>query len=485
MNPTENDIRKLKNLGGGWPSAVDFTKLFSMLPNTTRELWVDPVNGLDTNSGLSQSSPLKSIQLAVNMFKQVYSLPHWDLNDNRTIRVMGAMGTEFVENIVVPPHAGLGALIIQGEETVVEEGLTVSATPFSTIAGYEIDQTLNIEGTPLTANEYQYNGFAVPQVSLATTEFDAGYDGLPIRDNDAGSLTVTAYDPGEWSSFSYVAGALINIVQPNLTWRQESSAPNSYFNGPVITNLGGALIIRGFELKAAEVGYSLGPLMQSFGSVSVFSLPSSMFQRVIITDSKYSRILSGSQSGFMGAIIDDPDGIITMSSTDVHITNLLGRCGFIEFDGPQRTGVYGASLDASGNTVGGLRFRDGCCSGNHIAADLRASGTEDTQFGVFTGAKIHFGPISVEDAGDLNCIQVYSSYVDLKIGSNQGRTSGTANNNGVGLDLAEGSWGTAANEANITLSGAQGDMTVGSLAARSWTAGSQTDNVDELSRYST
>ncbi len=484
MSLSEEDIKKLKKIGGGWPAAVDLAEILSLLSEDVRELWVDPVNGLDTNTGLSPSSPLKSVQLAVILLKQPYGLPHWGLNDNRTIHVMGAAGTVLTESIGIPPHAGPGALIIQGEETKVAEDLVLSATPFSKIAGYEIDQTLNLDGASLTANTHQYNGFVVPQVSLVETEFDVGYDQLPIRDNSASSLTVTVYDPGYWSAFSYVGGALVDIVRPNITWRPEDSAPTSYFNGPAINNIGGALIVRGFEVKQAAVGGDKGPFIQNNGCGAPFTLSSTVLQRILVTGAQFSRFLSGHQVMTMGMIFDDPDAYPVMASNDAMIQNFLGRCGFVDFDGPQRTAVYGASLDASGNSVGGLRFRNGFNSANHVAADLRASGSQDTQFGVFSGAYVHFGPLSVEDAGDLNCIQVQNACVDLKIGSNQFRTVGSANNNGVGLAISEGSWGTAANEANITLSGAGGDMAVGSLPAREWTAGSQTDTV-ELSRYRT
>lgn len=485
VTTSAEQITKINRGLPGLPPGVLFEQDAPYVAADVRAIYCDPVSGDDTNDGLTSSTAVRDLQVAINMyFPASRGMQSWAVNDNRVIHVLGSAGTVMTKSVVVPPHAGLGALIIQGQETTVEPGLLLAGTPFSAIVGYQIDQTLNLLGAALTPSSYQYNAFVKPQVSLAETEFDAGYDALPIRDNGASDLTVTAYDPGVWSAFSYSAGALVDIVQPNITWRPEDATATAFINAPAITNFGGALIVRGFEIQAASVGGNFGCFLMNSSAASPLLGASTLMQRSIVTDTSFSPFVDGNGVGLMGIIYDDPAAYPKLCEGDVIIQNFLGRCGFLDCPGPQRTAIYGMSLDTPADAVGGLSMSNNFVSGGHVAADLRASGTEGTQFRVLGGAVVHFGPISVEGAKGLNCVQVENAYADFKIGSNAGRTTGSAGNNGVGLDLSEGSFGIAGNEASITLSGTGGDMTVGALPARAWTAGSQTDPT-ELSRFST
>ncbi len=448
--------------------------------DTLRNLYVDPVLGDDANSGLDASNAFLTIQRAVDLFKGS-SNTHWLFGDDRTINVIGADGVVMTESIVIPSHAGMGALIIKGQETTVESDLVIAGTPFNSIASYEVRQTLNLTGAGLTPSTYQYDAFVIPQASLADGVFDATFDCLPIIDNAASSLTVVSLDPGTYSAFSYPSGSLCDIVKPNITWKPENSSAFSYINIPGIVCMGGPLIIEGFRLEPAEVGGNYGSFIQTVATGAENSLGSSVVMTRNITKGGFAKNVQGEGVAFNGNIIDDPGAFITFSNVrDLTINNLAARTGILVIERGAAC-IYGIDLLQTAATVGGLRIR--ALDFGLVFADIRASaGT--TQFVATISKDFNIAALSVEDAGANAAISLFSGNCSLKLATNATRLNGTANNTGVGMDVTEGAWAEGSNETSITLSGSSGDMKVGALPSRDWATGSQTDP-EELARYST
>lgn len=81
---------------------------------TTRALWVDPVDGLDTNDGLADYAPLKTLQLAVVRAANDYDLA------NNVIEIRLMAGTH--DGVIVPRGVGAGRIKIIGYEGTLGDG---------------------------------------------------------------------------------------------------------------------------------------------------------------------------------------------------------------------------------------------------------------------------------------------------------------------------------------------------------------------------
>lgn len=459
------------------------------LPTTSldegvRALYVDITNGVDANTGLTPNEPLKSVQRAVNLYKSG-AIQHWPLNDNRYIHVMGAPGSEFKENIVVPPHAGMGALIIQGEEEVLAQDLEVSGSVFTSVPGFEVEQNLNLTGAGLAPSTLSYGAFVVPQVSFAETEFEAAYDMLPIKDNAAESLRTAAFDPGVFSGFAYFAGALVDVVSPNITWKSADSTAFSFTGVPTITNLGGALIIRGFRAAPADVGGNFSSFMNSAAGPGDSGNGSPVtLQRIAFTGGAFAQIVEGDALSMIGCSINDPASFPKLSSANTLVCqNILINSGICLVEGAGDISMYGASFDSSGAVNGGIRIADSTPV-RYLAADIRCTGTGDGNLQL-NSTSVNVQALSIEDAGALDAIQgLTGSDISITVAALNSRLNGSAGNSAHGCSIGVMSYVLSGFEANITLSGTAGDLKVGDLAAKAWTDPAVTDP-DQLARHQT
>ncbi len=460
------------------------TQVLRTVDDTVRHLYVSSTSGLRSNSGLTPGSPLKTIQEAANLFL-TGPIQFWEVNDNRYIHVEDPQGTTHTESVVILPHAGPGALVIKGQETTVEEGLVLAGTPFTAIPGFEIDQTCNLSGGALVPSTYSYGTYLVPQVSFADTEYDASYDMLPVKDNAASSLTVTCYDPGIWSAFSLSGGALVDLVKPNITWRAADSTAFAYTNAPTITNLGGALIVRGFNVKKAAVGGSFGSFLNSGagpGDSSTGSLVA--MQRLHFNDAGFSTVVEGDSCSMTCVSFDDAATTPRLSSCQSFIAqNVAINTSLVLIEGAGDASLYGISVDHTNAGLGGFRVSSGTPI-RHLAADIRASGAGNCQLSLF-GVDCSVYALSVEGAGPNPAVACNNgSSVAFDIATGASRLVGTAGNTDVGVLVSDRSKCSGNNLASISLTGSAGDLKIGALAPQTWVAGANSDAI-EFARFQT
>jgi hypothetical protein len=216
----------------------------------TNILYVHSSLGDDTNNGLSPATALKTVQEAVNRFKlSGGEIPYWPVEDHRIIHVLA---NSFDENIVIPPHTGQGALIIEGEVDLLSTG---TFTSFDGKASYDTLHLMNLSSG--TFDNTVNNDSFVRLTNPGSNIFDNIYESFPVLtvSGIADTADVVAFDPGNYTAFQYSNGVAIEHVTPLVTWAGPTPGAGSAYD-TIIRNIGGSpLIIRDFIFQPTASYY--------------------------------------------------------------------------------------------------------------------------------------------------------------------------------------------------------------------------------------
>lgn len=488
-------------LGGpdtGWPWDVPLGTLLAQLapapaPSSARLLKVDPENGNDADDGMSNSTALKTIQCAVLKLKPPTAGPQlWLRHDDRTIEVLFTPGmADITERVVIPPHAGAGFLIIQGDERVVASGLVMSA-PLSAVAGKETQQTMTFTTTPLAVGALNNAAFIrLSDRSLEPTAFEAALNDVPVRSNLAGSCKVIAADPGVFCAFSLGAGAVVDVVEPQVVWSLPANADARLETAATaILNVGGSpLIVSGFVAKAPADASSTTSNVFLTNAGSGYSLvagPPVVLNRCTMrgdvgTAALWSVITSGPVT--LSGVQVEPDSIfyVVNEASNYALYNMNANVAN-SFTTVQLQGIafgFVSGLNAEGCSIFMASVNLDTCS-----VDLDATGTTTGTgaFALYDDVSLDFTALTVINAGLLAAVSVgshHGGYKPTGVGwLDATRVSGSTGNLAVGVTV--GTLASLHTYGNVqpTLTGAGGDLKVGALAARPWGSGSQTDPTD-------
>ena len=440
-----------------------------------RSLWVEPDTGDDSAVG-TIGNPLKTQQEAVNRFKPMsMGIQYWALDDDRQINVMGT--GKFQESVVIPAHAGMGALRIVGEETVLHEGLAVNGST-SAIAGFEVRRRLSFTTAPMTPSALADGYFVRPQARTVTeNNFEFQWSMIPIVDNAAGSIDGPILIPGSLTAFDLGSGVLVDIVQPKRIQQPAANDQWAFVEGCCFLNLGGALIVEGLEFQARDDVQiaNRGVVLAALGSIgneyngSAYLLSRCVIRHNAITGLTFSSIVSGDAASMTGCLVVGGSERLSTGSRGMTIVNLRASGGLTLSALSTAFTFYG--LDS---TLG-IYIYD--CKGS-LSADIRPSATEALL--LTGGSRVETAVFSVEGCTAPRCIFA-DTQSTLTLFGGGGSIVGTTGNTGIGVELEALSYCNATTAGSITLSGSGGDIKVGALAVQAWGAGSTTDPT-ELAR---
>lgn len=421
-----------------------------------REVYVNTATGNDDNDG-SVGSPLKTVQAAVDRFKPAWLGPQtWNLGDDRLIFVQA--GSSIEESITIPAHNGEGALIIRGEEQVLYSGL--EEVGFSAIAGTSAQQTLSFVGTPLTPASLTFGAFVVPRTNLLDNIFEFQWDNLPITNggNTNSAVPVIASDPGVYTAFSHVPGAIVDIVEPQINWNPGEYATGAFYEDACIRNQGGALVVQGF------FWYDAANPFRTF--------------TVIINNGSSSKQNTGSTV------------CVSRCSTLTPLITLCSNSQGVSFSGNvfSTSSASFSSIELVNNFFKGLVFRS-CFTGSFGSFSQGVMNFNTNSYAYWTGADCSGGVyvfsntrLSLESATIINAIGplaaleiAQNSFVEL-LGFPY--VDGSSGNLNVGARIGT----LSAISGDSTLTGTGGELQVGALAPQLWAAGPTTDPT-KLARY--
>lgn len=453
--------------------------------DSVRTLWVDPVNGDDNASGLTKTTPLKTIQTAINKFLPAKAdTPYWTRRDDRFIRVVFTPGMAAIpENVVIPYHRGPGALRIVAEEQILVTGLVTSG--MSALSGFEQRQRVAFTTSPLTPGAFDHQAFAVlhDRDTIEPEIFEALWEDLPIVATAAGTIDVVSSDPGLFSTFHWQNGASVDIVKPQIAWTPPAvtgTNPEGLLppEPPCILNNGGPLVVQGFLFLAPDDSNpsSLARVIlvnQDAYLGNGFGQSVALNRCVIGTHVSQSWATGLSGPGMIeGCIVTGGNGGIhnlsacspgfTLTNVDVQIDS---------GDACSVSQCYG-SLSAFGlNVWGGGTFSFSQVGNGFALVDIRGSASDANLF-ISNGSYVYLGAISAEQMG----------FAAILVGTLNGgnglpcsvffgdssRTKGSTGNSGKGLII--GALSSAGSlDGAMTLTGAGGNVTLGATAL-TWAA---------------
>ena len=459
---------------------MSYRSVVPFLPGL-RELYVNHGTGDDTAAGTA-GAPLATIQEAVNRFKPMdRGTQLWDLNDDRTIHVQDpGGGSDFGESIVIQSHSGEGALHIKAVVTTLHTGLVESGTPFSAIAGFEVRQQLSFTTSPMTPSALADAAFVVPQTNLLGNPFEYGWDYLPIVDNAAGTCDVVALDPGVLTSFSHGAAVVVDIIQPDIIWKNGTTDAFGYYHTSCIMNHGGPLIVEGFRFQNSRTGYYGNVLVVNHGESDDAWGTKTCFRACIVENNTgnygFISLAHGTGVQFAGVIYKANNlrlfqGVPGSSIINTRAIGLAtSGSGAIGFENTSSLTIYGLDADNSASPIKSVGFYGATV----VAAFI------DVRGGYFYMRGCPYTSIqalSVEGAGAAPAISVGPG-TSLGIGSatSNGRLSGTTGNNQYGLHVHGPNSATEiVTVTGFSLSGALGDVKVGDNPVKAWDSGPETD----------
>jgi len=445
-----------------------------------RTIYVNHTTGGDGYAG-TISEPCATIQQAVNRFKPLdRGAQNWALNDDRTILVQDPGGDSiFDEEIVIPPHAGDGALIIRAEYQVEFSGLVESGSPFSTIAGFEVRQRLSFTTSPMTASTLGDGYFVVPQTNTLGNPFEFGWEILPIVDNATGTCDVVAYDPGSYTAFTHLAAVAVDIVKPQVIWRPGLTDASGDYPVPCIRNMGGSLIVEGFRFQNSTAGQSNVVLMNTGPSGDTW-FGGRVYIRGCVVENNgsgtgFRGVVHGDSCALSGVLLQGRNGI-TMSSSDligVNIRQALSA-GFTPANGLYGVAnayLYGVDteLSASDSKI----FNIHMSSNIMIAIDLRGGGLH------FWQGAAQIDAMSCEDSAKT-CIVLSTDSTAFILSAS--RAVGSSGNTDYGVRMF-GYNAVLEGYSPPSLSGSLGDLKVGDNPITSWGVGDYIDMTKSCKAY--
>jgi len=439
-----------------------------------RTIYVNHTSGNDGYAG-TISEPVGTIQEAVNRFKPLdRGVQAWDLNDDRTIIVQDPGGTStFDEEIVIPPHAGEGALVIKAEYHAEFSGLVESGSPpFSAISGFEVRQRLSFTTSPLTPSTLGDGYIIIPDANLLGEPYSFSWDYLPIVDNAAGTCDVVAIDPGIWTAYSHGNGTEVSIVRPIVTWRPPS---NSFFYpNSCIRNMGGSLIVEGFVFENSSSS-STNYIISNTGYAGDILYGGKVHIRGCIVNNNgsgagFQTLFNGDSISACGIIIKSK-GAYTTHSKNLSMVNcrdvIPSGVFYRNILNSTALALYGLDLDATNATSAGLSF-EGCNQVDYLMLDIRGSGLY-----LYKTNTVQIWAMSCEDSGTSPCIDIAELSSAYLVEDN--RVVGSSGNTGYGIRLRGINSSLYMVYTSSTISGSSGDIKVGSNPVISWSNTIETD----------
>lgn len=448
-----------------------------------RAIYVNHTSGSDGYAG-TITEPVATIQEAVNRFKPLdRGVQTWDLNDDRAIIVQDPGGdSTFDEEVVIPPHAGDGALHIKADYIVAHSGLVEAGTPFSTLSGFEVRQRLTFTTTPMTPGVLADGYFAVPDTNYLGNPYEYGWDYLPIVENGDGYVDVVALDPGTWTAFNHFAAATVDIVAPKLIWRPGTTDSLAYYSSACIKNMGGALIVEGFKFQQPQTFTSnivISNVMQDSDSGN----GDRVYLRGCIIDDNassvgFTSVVVGDSCSIAGCIFKANNASISNGARALTLVNtrFADTSTYYPYFHSSEITVWGGDVDISTNAW----FYLDSGTNARVFLDIRGGAL------YIIKSSVNIQALSVENnnSGWSNLyVDSHSSAIINSALSPSVRLVGSTGNTTYGLHIVgmNSSVYTNINPTSATLSGSSGDVKVGANPVRSWSAGEETD-LTNLSR---
>ncbi len=315
------------------------------LDPAVRQLYVDPVNGSDTNDGLTTATAFLTIQAAVDAYYCTAdgSIPTFLRGDFRRITVLanGIVTVIDVDTVTIPPHHGSGHLVIEGEVEVLHTDTLAAGRAKVAGSAHRFNQPLTTGG--LTPNAFDQAAFIRPATQQQISEVHEANNVLPILENAAGSVDIVA-DNSNWLndevSPDYVDGLAIEIVRPlvrlrpveaSVSYTEDGELPSAFF-----VNGGGPLLIKNLATEQAPTaqnklflannytlqtsirrttvlsGLVLGTLGHSLASGQAVAAFGVISLGLITTNSLRNAAVSNTIfNSFLGATVYDTHGIMT------------------------------------------------------------------------------------------------------------------------------------------------------------------------------
>jgi len=471
----EELLQQLNNLGGGWPEAPEnqFSRVVPCVADSVRELFVDVVNGSDENGGESRDDALATKQEAVLRFKSPWRTPVWAEGEDRVITEIYTPGMPITEeSIVIPPHAGEGFLRIEAEEQTLQADLAQNGALAAVASSGNVLSTLNFTGATLTANEFDKLGFCKVQARVYSLPAQL-IENLPIVTTAASSLVVVAADPGSYTAYEWTAGVAFDIVAPQIKWRNQDST--NAVDSAHITNMGGGLIVSGYEFLYSGASGSNHYVLNNRGNNAYPQFVSSAQIVRCMTDTGFAGgWMSGGDVGvnIIGEayrVASDCDGVIG----NCLLTSVLAGPYFHKTSGL----IFGLFIDATAATHDFLFNNCQDIHDAYVSIDGASIKVKNSY--------ISFNGFKAENVGAEPALLVEKrSYVEFTVAADvEGATGNT--NFGCLVDAMSMVNVPNGSAASIALSGSSGNLQVGSGAgASTWAGGAVQSAVGRNATYS-
>lgn len=447
---------KTYELIGGTDNSNWLTILYGIKKSTQGgTLYVNNVTGDDDALGGS-STPLRSIQEAINRLIPPHHTPQWDKGFEPIIYVQHT-GTDYTDIVYKPKHKGEGILRIVGEEEVLHSGLVQSG--IAAITGYYALNRLSTTTSVMTPGAL--TGAKVrPQQAINDNYLDELLEYVTIADNDTNTIDIVGAVALGTVGFGYINGMIFDVVKAQINWVAGSSL---YTGCPLITNEGGCLVVEGFIFPPINTGYTVLRSIESGTGGGGFAAQSCLNRCDFPTgDWTLNAPLSTgfgiwfTACEFSENIVAAHGGNVTVSTSRGKIAakSLLSFAAFSHFGSVYLSSVAGshgsswapfASLGANDSFISELDIRDGDqlllanCSFGRLQA------------------------ISCENVGAKPCIEIFQSSV-MYITS----TQGTTGNEDTALKLRQCS-NVGGRFGSLIMSGTNGQVRTGSAAVHTWT----------------